>query len=422
MLRRAGIGCRGILFSPLSPPAGGGNVSPYATDGGHIPVFSFLHGRIQRRNWVFRNPEWCDICNEPVGQWLNHQGRKDHALMDMHYTALVEFPRRWNPEGVLRSFSEALGVDLMAYHSQYGQNERHHRNELYAMMMTLEEAGMLYFAEPKNTYLYRMQGGLRGMDHQGALVLHEYILGPFFRLYPDAHIQDFSNLVDFITCSYNMETVYDLCGFYTLDKVALKANYKPTSPAALGLGGIATTSSPASGFESQAALGSTTPTPSGSGNASATRIRTKYQDDIDEEAFSRKATFVRQVLGQLRWLTTQNQTHPAGFTFPEHIISLGEICLRSLVVEIIIVRLAEYMVRAEPVWRSFGFERKRLQMQEHTRKPHDVLPEPVVYRYRPMSEKMDDLYFEKSGKLDKEVCDRLRQKRLPIPQEFSARV
>lgn len=72
------------------------------------------------------------------------------------------------------------------------------------MLVELSEAGMLNFDSPSETFLHRMQGGLRGMSAQGALVLHELILLPFMRLFPHAHIQDLSNLLDFVTCSYNL--------------------------------------------------------------------------------------------------------------------------------------------------------------------------------------------------------------------------
>lgn len=399
---------------------------PYPTDGGHVPIYSMVHGLIQKRNWVFRNPEWCELCKEPVAQWVNHQGRKDHALLDMHYTALVEFPRRWNPAEVLQVFCDELGLDVTVYQRRFAQYDREHRNELYAMLVKLEEEGMLYFGESKHTYLHRMQGGLRGMDHQGALVLHECILGPFMRLYPNGHIQDYSNLVDFVTCSYNMETVYDLCGMYTLDKVALKANYKASSPAALGLGGIATSAPASSGFEQQATLPSAAMSSSSSSSSSSPTITTeqirasaKQQEDLDEEAFSRKAVFVRQLLGQLRWLTLPQQEHPAGFTFPPQVITLGELCLKSLVVEIIAARLCEYMVRAEPVWRHFGFERKRLNMRGTVKEADDVVPSMVKFFYRPMSPRMDDLYWTGTSKLDEGVGKELRRKGLPVPPEFS---
>ncbi|KEG10743.1 hypothetical protein DQ04_03351060 [Trypanosoma grayi] len=387
-----------LQHTAQNPPVGSANIpSPYVTEGGHVPIWSIVNGIVQKRNWVFRNPEWCDLCKEPVALWVNHHGRKDHALMDMHYTQMVEFPRRWNPEEVLAVFLDELQLPIEVYQRFYTGYERGHRTELYAMLVALEEAKMLYFGEPRDTYLHRMQGGLRGMDHQGALVLHRYILGPFMRLYPNGHIQDYSNLVDFVTCAYNMETVYDLCGFYTLDKVALKADYKASSPAALGLGGIAVHSSATHGFVQQ-------PTDqqqqqqqqrSGAGGSGG-----KSAADKDEEAFSRKAVFVRQLLGQLRWLTLPGEEHPAGYTFPPHLMLLGEICLKSLVVEIIAARLCEYMVRVEPVWRDHGFERVKLNVSKLAQSRSDVLPEPVKFFYRPMSPHMDDFYSTRRGVLD----------------------
>lgn len=389
---------RGLQQMLQNPPVGSANIpSPYATEGGHVPIWSIVNGFVQKRNWVFRNPEWCDLCKEPVALWVNHHGRKDHALMDMHYTQMMEFPRRWNPETILAVFLDELGLPVEVYQRYYTGYEREHRNELYAMLVALEEAKMLHFGEPRDTYLSRMQGGLRGMDHQGALVLHRYILGPFMRLYPNGHIQDFSNLVDFVTCAYNMETVYDLCGLYTLDKVALKADYKPSSPAALGLGGIATHSSAAHGFSQQPRESSPPQQPQRTVAAGA---NSRSAADMEEEAFSRKAVFVRQLLGQLRWLTLPGEEHPAGYTFPQHLMLLGEICLKSLVVEIVAARLCEYMVRVEPVWRDHGHERVKLNVDKIMKSEADILPEPVKFFYRPMSPKMDDFYGTRRGALD----------------------
>ncbi|RNF07970.1 hypothetical protein TraAM80_03015 [Trypanosoma rangeli] len=385
-----------------NPPVGSANIpSPYATEGGHVPIWSIVNGFVQKRNWVFRNPEWCDLCKEPVALWVNHHGRKDHALMDMHYTQMMEFPRRWNPEEVLAVFLDELGLPVGNYQGYYSGYEREHRNELYAMLVTLEGEKMLHFGEPRDTYLNRMQGGMRGMDHQGALVLHRYILGPFMRIYPNGHIQDYSNLVDFVTCAYNMETVYDLCGFYTLDKVALKADYKATSPAALGLGGIAVHSSASHGFVQQAIetpLQQQQQQRQQRNPAAGTSSRSAA--DMEEEAFSRKAVFVRQLLGQLRWLTLPGEEHPAGYTFSPHLMLLGEICLKSLVVEVIAARLCEYMVRVEPVWRDHGYERVKLNVDKIVQQQSDILPEPVKFFYRPMSRDMDDFYSTKRGGLD----------------------
>nr|CCC92791.1 unnamed protein product [Trypanosoma congolense IL3000] len=407
MLRRAV--CR-LQQASHNPPVGSANIpNPYPTEGGHVPIWSMVNGFVQKRNWVFRNPEWCDLCKEPVALWVNHHGRKDHALMDMHYTQMMEFPRRWNPEEVLAAFFHQLHLPVEVYQQRYAHYERSHRNELYSMLVELEAANMLYFGEPRNTYLHRMQGGLRGMDHQGALVLHRYIIGPFMRLYPNGHIQDYSNLVDFVTCAYNMETVYDLCGFHTLDKVALKADYKPSSPAALGLGGIAVHSSASHGFvqspieshnqqQQQQQQLQQTQRPGRATLAGAMGSRSAA--DIDEEAFSRKAVFVRQLLGQLRWLTLPDEEHPAGHKFPQHLVLLGELCLKYLVVEIIAARLCEYMVRVEPVWRDHGYERVKLNVDKVVRQREDILPKPVKYFYRPMSPNMDDLYSTKTGVLD----------------------
>lgn len=399
---------RNVCAEKLAPPASGtatGNTtslpSPFPIEGGHVPIYSIVNGFIQKRNWIFRNAEWCEICKEPVAVWVNHHGRKDHALMDQHYNALVTCPRRWNPEDLLQTFMEELQLPMGSYHELFREYDREHHNEIYAMLVTLRDGGMLYFGEPRNTFLHRLQGGLRGMDHQGALVLHQFLLGPLMRLYPDGHIQDYSNLVDFITCAYNMETVYDLCAMHELDEVAQHAQFKATSPAAMGLGGASAFSTAATGFQHDAIKGEGGASPSeGSMNAGSS----SSAQQKDDEAFSRKAVFVRQILGQLRWLTLPGDpVHPAGYTFPPHLITLGEICVKALVVELIGARICEYMVRAEPVWRDFYFERRKLNVNKIAEERADVLPSPVVYHYRPMSENKEDLYTTGEYKVDAEL-------------------
>lgn len=358
---------------------------PYKTEGGHVPIYSVAHGRIQKRNWIFRNQSWCDLCKEPVALWVNHHGRKDHALLDLHYSQLVEWPRRWRAEDILHTFLSQLKLPVDRYQTYFSHYDRERRNEMYCMILKLEREGVLFLGEPRNSFLYRMQGGLRGMDHQGALVLHEFILGPFMRLYPEGGIQDFSNLVDFVTCSYNMETVYDLCGFYSIDRSG--RDMKPSSPAAMGLGGIASSSSATTGFQS---------TPAAAAAAPATASELAKAEQEEEDAFSRKAVFVRQLLGQLRWVLDEDREHPTGKVFPPHVVVLSEILLKSLVAEIIAVRICEYVVRVEPVWRDFGFERKALEVASNKELQRPTLmPAPGIrFFYRHMSPKHDDLFDE----------------------------
>jgi hypothetical protein len=303
--------------------------------------------------------------------------------MDLHYTQMVEWPRRWRPDDVLKSFMEELGVPVEPYQKVCAVDDRNRRNEIYAMILQLEKAEMLFLGDPRNSFLSRMQGGLRGMDHQGALVLHRFILGPFMRLYPDGGIQDFSNLVDFVTCSYNMETVYDLCGFYTLDRIGKEM--RPSSPAAVGLGGIAASSSATTGFSA----------PSDGASVTASAAATTAAED--EEAFSRKAVFVRQLLGQLRWVLDEEREHPAGKQFAPHLVVLAEILLKALVAEIIAVRVCEYVVRVEPIWRDFGFERKALIPGTNPAldNPEVTPADGIRFFYRRMSATNDDLFDEK---------------------------
>jgi hypothetical protein len=375
--------------TPQPPTAPVALQAPYPTEGGAVPIYSMANGRVSKRLWTFRNSSWCELCKEPVALWVNHHGRKDHALMDLHYTQMVEFPRAWDPVRILTSFLDLLGVQLERYHRHYARYDLERRVEIRAMMAHLEEVGMLHLGDPRGSFLARVQGGLRGMDNQGALVLHRYIVGPFMRLYPDGGIQDFSNMVDFVTCAYNMETVYDVCGFCEMDRLKGKGmDLKPSSPAALGLGGIASSSSATTGYQSAAAT-ATVIAGSGGGGGVGTAAEQQQQH---EEAFSRKAVFVRQVLGQLRWAQSEERVHPTGRVFPPHAVVLAEVLLKALVAEIIAVRLCEYMVRVEPVWRDLGLERTALAVAAKATAGRSQAPALVKFGYRAMAASMDDVY------------------------------
>lgn len=365
------------------PPQNPNCVRPYAVEGGCVPIYQMANGRIQKRNWVFKNPSWCEMCKEPVSLWANHMGRKDHALLDLHYSAQAEFHRSWNPEHLLKVFDEYSSVPFHRYQERYASFDKERRQEIFALIKFLEAEKVLHLGDPRQTFLLKMVGGLRGMDHQGALVMHKYLLGPFMRLFPDGGIQDYSNLVDFITCAYNMETVYDLCGFQALDLLSKEGLVKTgaSSPAALGLGGIATSSSSAHGFTSGSDSGSISSGPDGNKPLS---------DQEYEEAFSRKAVFIRSLLGQLRWSVVEDQVHPTGKVYPHHILLCCELLIKSLIAEIIAVRLCEYMVRVEPRWIEFGLERKIVSKKEIAER--EITPRLVQYHYRPMSENRDDLY------------------------------
>lgn len=348
---------------------------PYATEGGGpVPLYSKVHGRIQKRNWAFKNPSWCQICREPISLWVNHMGRKDHSLLDAHYTQIVEWPRKWDAEKMLREFAALHGLPIESLQGRYSKYDQQRRGEIFAITQHLAERNVLSMGDPKLLFLNRMQGGLRGVDQQGALVLHQFILGPFMRLYPEEHIQNYSNLVDFCTCAYNLETVYDLCSFSKLDKISTK-EMKVTSPGAMGMGGQGSAFGNNQGAELNA----------GAGKSAETQTDAEY-----EEAFSRKASFIRSLFGQLRWVTSNGREHPAGKKVPHDCIVLCEILVKALVAEIIACRLCEYIIRVEPIWREYGFERQVRDMPKRVAEP--LVRDLIRYHYRPMQHDGSDLY------------------------------
>ena len=314
--------------------------------------------------------------------WANHHGRKDHALLDLHYSSMVEYDRSWDAEVLLKMFQEYLGEPITSYHRKHAETDRRRRVEILALVKFLEKEQVLNLTEPRNTFLSRMTGGLRGMDHQGALVMHKELMGTMLRFYPDGGIQDFSNLLDFISCAYNLETVYDLGGYSILDPAAKDGQMKlgSTSPSAMGLGGAAVGSTAAHGFGATAQDAAKNMS---EGDGAMT-------DQEHAEAFSRKAIFVRLIFGQLRWVTVEDQVHPTGRVFPHHIVLSCELLLKMLMAECIAVRICEYMVRVESVWRQHGLERKKKAPREVERRQET--PNVLRYSYRPMSSTYEDLY------------------------------
>lgn len=301
-----------------------------------VPLYQVTHGRITKRQWNARNVAWCDICKEPISLWVNHIGRKDHALLDTHYTQHVEWERRWLPIDVLTYCCDQIGVGMASIHRWHGSDDTQRRNDIFALVKYLEGEKLLRLGDVRSTFLSRLQGMMRGMDCQGAMVFHEMLLPPLLRLFPEGHIFDYSNFVDFVSCSYNLETVYDLCGFATLDPTPMM---RATSPGAVGLGyqGIA--------GSAEGISGSTT---------------SETINEADNEAmFSRKAMFLRSILGQLRWTTTEDQVHPTGKTIAAHLVVTGKLLVQALMTELLHVRICEYIVRSEPVWMEFGLEQKK---------------------------------------------------------------
>ena len=255
------------------------------------------------------------------------------------------------------------------------------------------DRGVISFADPKTTYLTRLCGSVMGMNLQAELALRRYLMGPLLKLFPFGDIPVFSNFIDFVVCGYNLETVYDLCGFSRID-AGSKGVHVSTSPAAAGLGGLSTAHSTTSTQYSSDVGGGETMTRQSAANAEMEA----------QEAFSRKASFVRSLLGQLRWAVTDDKEHPQGRRYDDHVVAIAELCCRYLIAETLTCRLCEYAVRTEPMWREHGMERAKLDVGEKFRQP---LEPPAVERwgYREMQPFGHDMYVPCEESLGDDVVD-----------------
>ena len=380
-------------------------VAPRSTDAAYFGIVTSLPGcrttpvfsvqslerphLITKRHWATTHPNWCLLCQEPIGSWTQHHGRKDHALLDQHYNSIIDYAyRSWDPFEVLTRYDKAIGrvasgtqsrrsnrrhfgpylhatcrgavrsprsvpgnnggrMDhpLAAYHNAVERNDRHRRTELTCMLKFLIDEGVVsdeLHAEPfsgpinptvmmrwRKRLLKRMSerrthGSLHltvddqqddelpalldlrdmkslfaGLYWQGALTLHQLLPQMFLHLFPDAALFNFSNLEDFISCAWNIETAYDLLSLQQLDVSAEKLRRSHNERG----GGGAVPANHGRGDHHAAADQDIADTTRDSASAGAAAAQNKLvgEQRNDEELFSWKANFVRSILGQLRW-------------------------------------------------------------------------------------------------------------------------
>ena len=363
-------------------PTYGGACSPkYEVVDSQVPV-TYSHGHILRRHWIYRNEAWCDLCQEPVDSYLVHSGKKDHVLLDVSVTALCLYPRTWDAKRVLMGIRSLFGGDgpVEQFYDSFRREEHDRRVKLLGALQFLADGKWIQTSNFNSTCFARMCGLELGSLLQGALLQHEILAQQVLRIYHEGDIATFAYLMDFIMCSYNMETVYDLVGLRNIDPQGSRMGI--SSPQASGISGLATALSTEQ--ESTSAPATRSPLTS--------RFAQRTQRSQEEAAFSHKVSFVREILTQLRWALSESKRHPSGKEMPGHIQVLAEYCGKSLVTECVGARICEYVIRADPIWQRHGMERRKLVDKEIV--SQSVTPRFTSCQYRDLQPDRMDLVQE----------------------------
>lgn len=158
------------------------------------------------------------------------------------------------------------------------------------------------------------------VDFNGYLVLCKELFQPLVNIFPKSDAKETSAMTQMMSASFNLETVYDTCElrlFVPVSEMSIQGSI--VDPA---LGGDTLPTSP------------------------------------PDLTFQQKGSFIRGVIGQLRWAVEPDQVL---CPFPEGAVTVQDttICqflLRLLVSELISLKLQEYVSRVENIWRCRGME------------------------------------------------------------------
>lgn len=380
---------------------------PFATTsdtGDRVPVFSVNRGAVTKRDWTFTHEIWCSICLEPVSTWLTHIGRKDHALQDAHYDSIVDLPgRRWDPRAVLlgatrsaqRPASEggdelrALSnfgdgaPELQSYQRVVDSDEYRRRWEMAAMIQFLADRGVLCL-DRDQADAHQHKHHWFGSNTDAHMLLHSHMIPELLRLQPLCDLPLLSNYEDFVSSSYNFETVYDLCGFAALDPDGRIANQEAADELAASAPSSQPQQQPMDGLRRLSAVGDR------AANFSATTVESAGAaleptagEEVDDVSVSHKAHFIKNIMRQLRWMVMETEPpNELMAEVPEALVAIGQLLVRALLAELVHARVCEYMVRAEVPWRRYGMERRVLAGDSAVDEPrrlrsrYDAVPEP----------------------------------------------
>lgn len=305
-------------------------------------------------------PHWCSLCLEPLNDWDNHRGKRDHICLELFYDTLVHMDRLWNPndlwtevyQNVLRCRADqedcramellslaqntrSSGPPLPSSYSTYTwqgpspfnkffrafdqDDPAQRRRELHACLKFLQQKGVLHLDS----------SNLHQTSFYGQVVMFKELFPPLAKMFPKADAKEISALTMMVYATYNNETVFDLCEMeYLIPEALLRERTAITPPAG-----------------------------SSDGDEDACLLACENSTDGTETVpYYLKGIFFRAVLGSLRWaLEPDTLSPPPGLGADED--QHGVLCVvaahaaRLLVAELIFYKVSEYVARVEGVFR-----------------------------------------------------------------------
>lgn len=277
---------------------------------------------------------WCSLCKEPLNSWNEHRGKRDHVCLEMFFDQFVEYASQWNTD-VRRHLSLYYAHRLFHTESAmraHAHDEKQRRMELLHILKHLFDEGLL-----RRGRLYASSADFNVHQMHGAMALFRHQYPAISAMFPHSTAAQCSGLSQMSASLYNCETVFDLCGLRDL-------------------------------------VGDDAPTQG--------VIRTQ-RGEVSDVGYTYKGTFLRSMLGQLRFTIDPGSVPPpvmrgakyarSGGAVPAHLELLGKIAAKTIIAELIFCRTCEYICRVEPVWRD-------LMMSKKPPRPAGTLPQSVTPR------------------------------------------
>lgn len=304
-------------------------------------------------------PHWCSLCLEPLNDWDNHRGKRDHICLELFYDTLVHMDRLWKPKDlwgeVYRNVlhcradqedNSALAMFGLGHDGRKGspvlQNSStftwqgpspfnkffrafdrdepaQRRRELHACLKFLQQKGVLHLDS----------SNLHQTSYYGQVVMFKELFPPLARIFPKADAKEISALTMMVYATYNNETVFDLCEMEHLIPEALIRERTAIAP----------------------------PVSSSDGDEDACMLACENNADSGEAVpYYLKGIFFRAVLGSLRWALEPDTLSPPpglGANEDQHgfFCVLAAHAARLLVAELIFYKISEYVARVEGVFR-----------------------------------------------------------------------
>ncbi|KPA80507.1 putative mitochondrial KREPB6 (KREPB6) [Leptomonas pyrrhocoris] len=332
-------------------------------------------------------PNWCELCVEPINNWDNHVGKRDHICMEMTLNAMVSHPRSWaaadvwwmtevfrehyakrprnrprtpsaNVRRMLRAGVSVPAVDspMNIFYEAFDKGEpADRREEILLLLMHLKEKGFLTLS-PENFS--------HAVAH-GQLVLFKELMPLMARVFPDSAVRGCSAMTSMTSSSFNAETTYLLCGMEALippELLRAFLNRKSAPPKSNGNGEGASSKAremrrDGSGDEVQ------------SGDDAGDTEASTDEEGVPQDL---RANMPRAVLGSLRWSLEPDTAPPPPALYQQEMrygyySTLAARASRLLLSELLYARVSESVYRVEEVMRSeLGQEMMRRHNLAHS--------------------------------------------------------